>query len=977
MYAKTSSLVSPLFPIYSSPINSPKKKQDEIHLLKYLSAWVKQVDQLETFHKINEKRIIIIREKNEKNIARLHNLFLSTPQWKKKLIPIQQTDALPRKQFASTCKKLLEDYERDHQTIVKYLQNKMVEISEKITKLPPIPFSFSEEAIEAIFSIESVLCKMLYKKNFAQENQISYLEKIGCYRDCEWIYQALIKPLCSQAKEFLSNRSIHASYKAAASKGKAATQAYTALLYISHYSRVLQPVKNDKSVYVLPALDIICKRYFCRQRKEEESNANTLLEIFAPGTSVPTYTFHNTKLRRLGVSMQQEERLQGYSLHKISSQLLNKIRSKMSENDEKLLNYYSKKVNKHSDIQNAIKIAKWYITHRTNMLERAVEFDKLQDMYRKNQFLPNDLVKSSLYNERTFGWHIAQRTDFFLVLTDKYTIDEVYLVPNFSPAEAAAYRYCEQFRWAYQDGLGEKRVVTFKELHKARVLHGKSLPGLEAYDHHNQKIPQSDIVAGEILLTSNWKLLTPEIFTETLCTAHGKPSIEKIENGITVKPYYDLILIKELEKQPIRKENILKRLTPEAQLKAVFTAMLQFMDWHDNNCGVSLVPNSDYTKFESATFRVNKNKKKIRLDALHSMYLNEKIDEKTIITFWLKGKKTTAELRFIPSLLTALESKWTIILFDTDVSLGESNTLNYQWVNKDIEYLVPLRSCLLETKWSHTPLTSECITLLAKSLEKCNEAFDWIKKQDAPIYKKLDSDTAKMAFDFIHPFLKRYTFKKYKEMHPFITLKQMEKEFVNQLINPENKEFEIFWKKMEGNIFYIWENSLGKKIRVKLADFPRQERIKKKMIIAKQFFPRLTILQQQALFERLKFLKDYLGQRKPEELPSYFDLCCIMYPTFLPDAAALSRALYFNPGKHIGEFRLSLGTIAGYGARSAAPYVRTLAEKILKKIEAYKKEAAFFGDWGDIETFSPSIIDRSFDEKESKNSPRRQKAFSS
>lgn len=318
---------------------------------------------------------------------------------------------------------------------------------------------------------------------------------------------------------------------------------------------------------------------------------------------------------------------------------------------------------------------------------------------------------------------------------------------------------------------------------------------------------------------------------------------------------HDMTLMNDGFLSAVAREQIFARLTPEAEYNAILTAELQLLDLHEGNLGVAPEHTNDFRIFKHTTFfcklkavrGINFLQRKF-IDLMKS-HLADALDKSQPIKYFEKRKTIFKSLESFPELEKALEGPWKFVIFDMDFSLSEDNRLLKYEIKEKIYHIIPIKSFLFETEWKDKLLSSKTVDLLINSGQKDERVRHWIKKLDAPLYNHLSSDAKEKLTSFIIPFIKKYSLSQVREnCFEEITIKSLQNQFVEEIIQINDQTASI-WHLLQRelkfkNSFDLISNS--------------NESIEKRKKIARQLFPRLTWLQQQALIERQDNRKSYL-----------------------------------------------------------------------------------------------------------------------
>jgi LysM repeat protein len=280
-------------------------------------------------------------------------------------------------------------------------------------------------------------------------------------------------------------------------------------------------------------------------------------------------------------------------------------------------------------------------------------------------------------------------------------------------------------------------------------------------------------------------------------------------SNVQAKPFIsNMILMKDLNFE--QRERVLLRLTPQSEFNAVLTGEVQLLDLHSGNLGVAPELKENADKFKDLKFFALINRQftsGLNFNQLILYYLTGELQKNTPIQYIENGISVSNTLKNLPELEKALDVRWELVLFDTDLSLTESNTLQVQIRGGKIEHLIPLRSVLLETRWKETPLSDETVTHLLDSTERDLRVSQWAKKVDSPIYKRLTKRAQGKIMPLINPLIKEYTLSdlRFEREHEDVTIKSLKREFAADLSDLNSATSEI-WKIIEDDLSKVKVN---------------------------------------------------------------------------------------------------------------------------------------------------------------------------
>ncbi len=455
---------------------------------------------------------------------------------------------------------------------------------------------------------------------------------------------------------------------------------------------------------------------------------------------------------------------------------------------------------------------------------------------------------------------------------------EILFIPQITKANEAVYEKCEKFKWKYTDAKGKVHILNFKQLQELCANETTSIlsrvKALKPIGRGTTALP----TRGEALTAINsvsWEVIYPEQLGASVSRLHN----------VAVKPYADMILARNIPSQWL--ERLWQNLTPEAEYQTFMTAEHNYLDLHSKNLGIRPKITPEYEECQSIP----------EFSDLKNRYLSGTLNSKTVVTFTdVDGITKTGPLENFPKLQKALEVKWEFVLFDTDLSMGESNYLYRRHHDGRVITMLPFRSVFLESLWKDKPLSRECLELMASGDKREDEMRAWIKGLDRPVYKKLSKANKDRIVDSFDGFLKRFSFietsslSSYRSKKAGVTIDDVAGKFADFVNRNANNEF---WQMMESDVgdmalpenvsslekFAIkhhlnleklkllnptlrGELKPGTRIRTLDLTSKTPEADKNRMNIAKQFFPRMTPQQQEAFFERRNYRKAFISKHQ-------------------------------------------------------------------------------------------------------------------
>ncbi len=648
-----------------------------------------------------------------------------------------------------------------------------------------LPTTKQEEPAK-IFKIENRFREVL-KKEFPEKNKI------------QEIYTNFIIPLVEEAKQQITKKPRHYSTQAAAAKGKALQAGLHAIQHITENKVVIKTsVDSAQKVYLLPDQKAVFKKSNLRA-KEEEQIVNDLFDIMSENAVVGSFNMSSTSKQKFGIQVPEEVKRRGYSVDE-NYNLSIAIQKKLSECDSRIVTKYLNAPAKlaDADLENHKKMLNmpWLIKLSDGSWEEFT-FNEIKKYYLGDRLFPNTLIGISPKSAVTLHEHILMEDDFIRALnfhpTHQNKKDEtLYLIPDLTnQKDKNAYEICEKFLWSFTDEFGEFHNCTFKEIHTLQLV-DLELNNMKYFNEDDLDLFVEDTDL-ERALSVGWKIFSPELMkieagkVSSLIEVQAKPFISEME------------LIADLTMK--LREVILERLNPNSEFNAILTGELQLLDLHAANLGVAPSSNEEYERFKELDFIITlgSGMKYYTFKSLILDHLSGKLSKNSLINFIEEGKSTTKTLQDLPELQKALDVQWELVIFDTDLSMAESNLLHYKIRKNEIEHFITLRSVLLGTKWKDKPLSQTTIDRLSNSSERDSRVLQWSNRADSPVYKRLSKSTQENIFPILNSFISKYNLSDSRRENKNVTLRDLKQKFVKSL-SIMNDQTSNFWAIIEANL---------------------------------------------------------------------------------------------------------------------------------------------------------------------------------
>lgn len=738
-------------------------------------------------------------------------------------------------------------------------KDKYMKIHKEASNSEEIEFrEISGEVLAEIFCNENRVRKALEKDSPLKEEDQQF-------------YNQEILPFIQQAKLSIKQRPIHSAIKAAAAKGKAVQVGLKALKNLAQDDPwIRKNVNSAQSVCLLPQEGTVFK-HLTEKAAEEERIVNSLFDLMSEKAVVGTFNIQKASLKRFGIQVPLDIKERGFTLDVLSPALRTGIKEKLPAKHLAILETHESKPAQDSPIKTyyqQMKSKKWNI-QLPGKEKKKVDFKTLQKLNLADKLSPETII-SSYPISLSFGDHIRLGTPLFQALNYFPTFEEptVYLTPDLRiPDHKIAYELCEQFKWICIDQNDVQQEVDFKTLH-AIFLKKETMKKMFPIWNGIDTIPSNDQF--KIALNAPWKLFSSEIMHLTEINPDSNSSSYSATPvcNIQTKPFVEMLLLNDLDLET--RDAALKRLTKHSQFNAILTSELQLLDLHAKNLGVKPKHNSAYSHYKNVQFTLLPSNETKNFKDLIIAYLKGQIQPDTVIKFKKKGREIVKQLKDLPKLQQALNVRWNLVIFDTDLSLSEDNWLQFQIRSGVKEHLIPLRSVLLETSWKDHPLSDAMIQYLMNSEEHDFRVEQWASKADAPIYKRLSASALAIIKQQMTPYIEKYSLSDSRNNN--VTIKSLTNQFSDEVSDAAHPVWKIIEQDLSSAAQRYHENVATfkdlnlkvvqprKKIKLQFDNLTSSnpEAKKKRKEMATQLFPRITSRQQRALLERQRNRKEYL-----------------------------------------------------------------------------------------------------------------------
>lgn len=671
--------------------------------------------------------------------------------------------------------------------------------------------------------------------------------------DVQQLHQLLSKsndarlfPLREQLKPSLEKVESYRKHavvsQAAAKVGETLSKAIEAMNTLAESKAQIKPDNagvND--VYLLEREGITLKGFKGQRSKEDEKLIQHLFTLQnSLGSHVFSFNITSGDVTRQGVQTKADRGAVNFKQSELANKktqkyFINRLTSEEKELWETLI-YQSKSYEFLEDTLFEIKGSDGNVTEKT--------FKQL-----KNDVEKGISTESSMIREKGNGSYTSLKTfrnkdsDFNAAMnyTPSLKPDQIPFIPRFNNAQVkTAFEELNRQKWSLLID-GNRKDVTFKKL-LAYHAHGMDLKGL-IFDKNGNP---ADMSKFEKAFQAKWTLDFPNVLMTN--AAGGLSSLKGIQN-LEAKLYVpNLILLSEVLSSKPMQQAIFNKLDHDAFFDLVLTGEMQFLDLHHYNLGFAPISNDQFDRFQKCSFGYTVGPKEF-LDAsfeyMMDAYFKGKITDDTVITVEEGGVSQKKKLSEMPELQAALNVKWKLVLFDTDLVFSESNELMSLYDQPHI----PLRSDVLMSELRNINLPDEVLDRLSNSSERDAATIAWMNRMDAPIYSRLSEEKKVSVQNLVKPFLekKEYTISSERiKQNVHFPHSQLQAKFVQDMCQLDTPEKEELWVK------------LGKELQMDLSGTAPED-IKKRAVIANQLFPRVSWKQRNAYIERINSRTEYLA----------------------------------------------------------------------------------------------------------------------
>lgn len=635
--------------------------------------------------------------------------------------------------------------------------------------------------------------------------------------------------------------------ESAAIKGK--TKRATIDDMMNHMVKEKKPFTIGKSIHCVHiGQNSVFKRFESIRASQEERVADCFGQIFDPELYVPQIGVRSLSVDSLGISpISTENEQRSLDLNALFSENPQQecFRSFLYEVlAEKTVWYVfgtsnvDSIINDRKRVEASIKGSAAFEKYKNETFNFnsgvTFSFKEFAEYVRRGLIHPDFII-----NERTIEKHFIADTDLAKAIryanSGKLRMGKIFL--NF---DLVGEELMEKYKGAYDRCSKEKWVIDYYEDRRETACSFAEAVFAMRFGLNVLRVGESNLSDQEsadfnLLLNLSWTYVPFQVGWAAPATAHGqvaaKPRVYHMSNQWSLR-YHKL------------EDVIFRRIDDPMQFaKAVRTLYVQPADLHENNIGVHPLPNDDYLYFNECMFTIDKRKTFYFIDLLRQ-YLKGEIKEETKI-FYIEDKNKTFRLddnlkeltiATCPRMKNALETKWNLDFFDTDLVLYSNN--KFLIYGKHV--LPAVRNGLLGTSFASVPLSQEVIGALKDDSKKVDQALHYLKRYDHPLYHRMTQAQRDDFRSILDRELESYTLNE-------------------RLFKPSGNLGEIrygFAEKISADVEHeLW--ALIDQVVPQKTQIKEPGNIKGRFKTALEIFPRATLLQQRAFLERMERQKKY------------------------------------------------------------------------------------------------------------------------
>lgn len=489
----------------------------------------------------------------------------------------------------------------------------------------------------------------------------------------------------------------------------------------------------------------------------EESTIGKKFALSQSKGTVPSYSFQNLHLPRLGISL---DVLAPPQRRFPTETMSYSVQVKFAENlcDENLYNLwtfipYPKSLkNKYEKFLQARHSYSFFCHKKFQLkfdekLVLTLSFNELI-RYEQHQKLPHELKitmegDNNFYSPYKFFENYTfiddKKTSYALKKAKKFyyqvdkSRDSFFTIKIENEWTENLIKRCEKQCWEYCDKSGNWIKVTFQKLYELWVCKKIFDNTFVRANEIESTIKNEKIFGLYHALNLRTYFVIPElILNQTMDSPKGFYSKNFPIQQISGKPNLKYMrLFSEIKPRPLALEAVFQKLIRPQTIHTAFLILYhQFLDLHGMNLGISPLIDENFlsmNQYQFISYPKSQSCKQQTLTKLSLEYLNNEIDDETVIDIVNPQHsqilyKTT--IKMCPPLKSALNLAWRIVIFDGDYVNGEDeNLMTYSWwdqtklVEKKEFTLLPLRNFLLGNEnFRNQHLNLEELQLIKKTL---------------------------------------------------------------------------------------------------------------------------------------------------------------------------------------------------------------------------------------------------------------------
>lgn len=696
------------------------------------------------------------------------------------------------------------------------------------------------------------------KKLFKDPNAIPEQEK-----RCREIYDKVQNVLDNIKKSLNTNLHGRVSNEAA-EIGRASTVANTAKAALTKQNRtVTSNTSSAQKVILLDDQEAVFKVSNSRAGYEQYL-ADSLLNLMSLSGSATVGKVKMDPIKKQEVSNQRMRKMEevGYRPEQLNMAGYTKISAKFSPIEQVIWERYTDKLKQSESSDSAnnyrkVSTDKWWIQMPNSENWEQVSFQKLESLDSSDRLPLGALVGPTPEMSQPVSEHIEKGSNLFQAIdyhrNKKIIPPNTLVMPHIEDeASEALFEKCKLYQWSYENTEGKRINTDFKTL-CLRYLNGQTINNVQSSHKTMPSISYQEFV--QLQNDVSWIVIGQEVMEKT-----KKGEIIPLEK-VEVKPLEKMLLMRDLR---VNDRNlILAKLTPNSIFDAVSTAVVQLTDLHPHNLGVTIASTPLTERYKNTNFVSSDDGRQFTFLELAHIRVSNSLPLGAKINFTDHVINDNGELEEIlisktigecPELLEALDSAWELVIFDTDLCLAESNKLSIMNLYGIDQFFIPFRSVLLETGFKDTPLPDAVVNNLLDNTSRDAAVKAFVKKWDSsPIYQRLTQDEKERVSQLVDALISDASVSDLRRSKQGDTLIDILPQVIKEMAESGDERVNNFFVELQK----VFPKQVKDQHKHVFSDDPAQRISGRKQLLL-ELFPRISLNQQNALFEREASLHNYL-----------------------------------------------------------------------------------------------------------------------